>query len=174
MSTRCNIVITDKKNKNSVTLYHHHDGYPEGVGVELLEMTDGKVFSTVEHLATFLMKTTEPLYAESENMTKNEFELTSGVQGDIDYLYKIRIGKTNCLTFECWKKNDERTGFDEMINLDTVRRVAEVETKIREYDAELLEVFRKAPAAKRDRFVEIATKYVPAEKWGELFGDFIR
>ena len=33
MSTRCNIIIKDRRDK--IILYHHHDGYPSGVGSDL-------------------------------------------------------------------------------------------------------------------------------------------
>lgn len=37
MSTRCNIIIKDRGDRR-IYLYHHHDGYPEGVGSERLSV----------------------------------------------------------------------------------------------------------------------------------------
>ena len=53
MSTRCNVIIKEYDG-NFFQLYHHHDGYPEGVGADLEEyikqmdddcLVDGKKFT---------------------------------------------------------------------------------------------------------------------------------
>ena len=52
MSTRCNVIVKENDGK-FFQLYHHHDGYPEGVGADLEEyikqmdddcLVDGKKF----------------------------------------------------------------------------------------------------------------------------------
>lgn len=40
MSTRCNIIIKDGAER--IYLYHHHDGYPMGVGTELQDYLQRK------------------------------------------------------------------------------------------------------------------------------------
>ena len=38
MSTRCNVVVVDVRTGDRTYLYHHCDGYPQGVGRELTSM----------------------------------------------------------------------------------------------------------------------------------------
>jgi len=78
MSTRANILITDAQGNESI-LYHHHDGYPEGVGRELQRIlrhiTDE--IEAPESLVSFI------------TLQDPNYEPTEGIHGDIDYLYTI-------------------------------------------------------------------------------------
>ena len=81
MATRANIVIKDRDGVE-VVLYHHFDGYPEGVGEELKmflrHLTDE--CCDAEHLATYIC------------LQDRAYSLSEGIHGDIDYLYTIDMG----------------------------------------------------------------------------------
>lgn len=93
MSTRSDIIIKDygtyegKSWKSQVKLYHHHDGYPEGVGKFLIEQVLPKLQNSsnisCDDIANFLIKHTED----------NEFEITVYNHVDIEYRYVIDIPK---------------------------------------------------------------------------------
>ena len=40
MSTRATILIKSKKENEEVRIYHHSDGYPAGIGSDILEFND--------------------------------------------------------------------------------------------------------------------------------------
>lgn len=92
MSTRCNIILKD--DEHQVILYHHCDGYPEGVGSFLYRKVNDNLkkgrFCFAEDIANYLLKDEED----------NSYELTSGIHGDIEYLYEI---DTHNKTLKCWK-----------------------------------------------------------------------
>lgn len=101
MSTRSEIIIkkqwtdrdTGKVHTDKVKLYHHHDGYPEGVGRFLMEQVYPKLQSSnredVEDYANFLIKHNED----------NEYELTLYYHTDIEYQYIIDINRK---TIQCF------------------------------------------------------------------------
>lgn len=85
MSTRCNIIVKAKGNK--ITLYHHWDGYIEGVGQDL-----------VNKLKPFFDSNNKCYWSDVVNMlVKNKedegYEITSRIHGDIEYLYTIDTDK---------------------------------------------------------------------------------
>ena len=91
MSTRCNIILKDENKNKKIYLYHHHDGYPEGVGADLAhfvtEWNTGYSYC-IEELANRMIKGIEsPLYGKVDN----GYELTSCLHGDIEYLYIVRL-----------------------------------------------------------------------------------
>ena len=43
MATRASIKFKDSDGKFIANVYHHYDGYPSGLGVKLLELTDGEI-----------------------------------------------------------------------------------------------------------------------------------
>lgn len=99
MSTRCNIIIKGRGNER-VYLYHHHDGYPEGVGQDLAKLLAeplliGRVYATpvVNHLVK-----------NTAGLNDDEYEVTMGLHGDIDYCYVVNC-KTNSL--RCFKVTDK-------------------------------------------------------------------
>ena len=82
MSTRCNVIIKNdasERNSESVILYHHHDGYPEGVGVALQQvLAQGTVSDKREPSAV--------LVGDYDG-----YEVEDGLAGDIEYLYTISL-----------------------------------------------------------------------------------
>lgn len=94
MSTRCEVRIVEqlswKKQPLEIKLYHHHDGYPEGVGQDLINLCEKHykrvdkmfMFQDASHLANLLIKKAD-----------DEYELTQYRHIDIEYLYIIDINK---------------------------------------------------------------------------------
>ena len=87
MSTRCQIKVTYLQQE--VLLYHHWDGYPEGVGFDLirrqkkLKSWDGNI------LINKLVKD-----------TTDEYEIAYLIHTDLDYWYEINCDRH---TIRCWK-----------------------------------------------------------------------
>lgn len=92
MSTRSEILISEfwvdekgKKHKETVKLYHHHDGYPEGVGRFLMDEVYPMLQTSNRNdncdIANFLIKHKED----------DEFELTTSRHVDIEYQYHINV-----------------------------------------------------------------------------------
>lgn len=92
MSTRCNIILKDDKHK--VILYHHCDGYPEGVGIYLYngfhETLAGCRHIDLEDCVNSLLK----------DEKDHSYEWTCCIHRDIEYLYEI---DTHNKTLRCWK-----------------------------------------------------------------------
>ena len=93
MSTRCNIIIKDGPRR--ITLYHHHDGYPEGVGTELQDYLRRKWSQDWRHgwegfyIANDLVKGHILYPLSSDGREDDEYEVTSGLHGDVEYVYVI-------------------------------------------------------------------------------------
>lgn len=84
MSTRCNVIIKNdasERNSESIILYHHHDGYPEGVGEELKKVLAQGTFSDKSELS-------EVLVGDYDG-----YEVEDGLAGDIEYLYTISLNQ---------------------------------------------------------------------------------
>lgn len=87
MSTRCNILI--KQQHLQVCLYHHMDGYPEGVGMELAGIFK-KNFTAKEEKGRLLW------FEDVVNdLIKNHkgYEYCAALHGDIEYLYTIDLDR---------------------------------------------------------------------------------
>lgn len=98
MSTRATIKVKDSKHEQFV--YHHCDGYPEGVGKILDDYLKllGKHWD-FETIVNHLIKT-------------NGFEYTTGQHGDEEYAYLIDIDASQMICYEIefddfnWKEED--------------------------------------------------------------------
>lgn len=110
MSTRCNIKIVQLDCENHtgtyapIWLYHHHDGYPQGVGREIQLLLNGCNYITAGQVARALLCSGEPMYDGA-----NWFEVTFGQHGDIDYLYEVFVGGITDGThskplLRCWER----------------------------------------------------------------------
>ena len=80
MSTRCNVIVKDKFDK--FFLYHHCDGYPEGVGNDLVNRFKS-LFEKDEKV--WWMDLVNPLVKDPNH----NYELTDCVHLDVEYLYTI-------------------------------------------------------------------------------------
>ena len=78
MSTRATIKIV-KKGKDDVWMYHHCDGYPDGVGSELLDF--------LSHIGD--ENWNQKYISKTLNDEDSSYEFTSGQHGDEDYAYLI-------------------------------------------------------------------------------------
>lgn len=106
MSTRCNIIITDDATEKRVQMYHHHDGYPEGVGADLkgfLSRWPGE-------------KPTADAIAAGLNAYSAEYEYDgpdTALHGDIEYLYIVDMDEyefhLRCYSVT-WDFKDDVTG----------------------------------------------------------------
>jgi hypothetical protein len=91
MSTRTNIVI--ELGQTSVILYRHYDGYPSCTGLNLAEL-----LVTHQKAGDFLRAILAEQYEESRfddgtphRPARPIYELTTGIHGDIEYLYRIKF-----------------------------------------------------------------------------------
>ena len=108
MSTRCNVIV--KEGKSKVYLYHHHDGYPEGVGMTLKNYLQNCKFWYLSIIATDLVK-----------LADDEYRISDGVHEDIEFLYVIDCRKK---TLKCYERKDWN-----VVGKDLLRDDFEVEIK---------------------------------------------
>ena len=83
MSTRANIVI--KQGARKTYLYHHHDGYMEGLGQALKKYVEGHDVSDPGRTARSLLRGDARVYDDGHN----EMERTNGIHADAEYVYTI-------------------------------------------------------------------------------------
>ena len=117
MSTRCDIIIKDNDTKTvykELKLYHHCDGYPEGVGKFLIEELTPELkhpYITGIDIANFLIK----------HPKDDGFELTVGEHIDIEYRYTIDLAtrEIKCYSghYQEIKPNDYRFEIYDTIDL---------------------------------------------------------
>lgn len=93
MSTRSQIKVI--KNDKEVMLYHHCDGYPEGVGfclLKILEMVKNKKYLGASSVVNSMI-------------TKGNFEITFGNHLDIEYYYELNFDeeKVICREVNNWE-----------------------------------------------------------------------
>ena len=95
MSTRCNIIIKETEGK-FFQLYHHCDGYPDGVGLELedyIKQMNPTCLTRGEDFVEFLCSEDD----------EYEYEGTTvSVHGDIEYLYIIDLSKHTLVCYSTW------------------------------------------------------------------------
>ena len=84
MSTRCHIIV--KENNKETFIYHHHDGYPSGVGAEL----EG-LLAKCEHANDFND------LAHRIELLGGEYEIDGGIHGDEDFIYTIIVNNDSCI-----------------------------------------------------------------------------
>ena len=87
MSTRCQIKVTYLQRE--VLLYHHWDGYPEAVGLDLIKRQKQLKTWNGDILANDLVKD-----------LADEYEIAFQVHTDLDYWYEIDCNRK---TIRCWK-----------------------------------------------------------------------
>ena len=145
MSTRC-VVRIKRGDVGSVDIYHHRDGYPEGVGVQLLgtieRYFEGKPQNFElwsEELANRLVKNTD------KKLDDGGYQITLGKHGDLEYFYEIDFGKGDGLTKQkalaavrCWPLRFDWDGdwkdYDDLKEEEV--NLFEVKTKMDEGDGE--------------------------------------
>lgn len=109
MSTRCCVKVvkhfTDKTAE--VMLYHHHDGYPEGVGVDLVNRSPKWKGPFQDRNEWDIDEVVNSLIKDQAD----EYEYTAYNHIDIEYLYTIDC---DAMTIKCneahWKFGTDEKG----------------------------------------------------------------
>jgi len=103
MSTRANVIIKD--GYNQLFFYRHSDGYPEGTMPTLNEFLElvksGKIRKNVSQASGHLILIghkeyfgdTGLLSHDAFNWKVGAYEPTTGIHGDINYLYIVDLEK---------------------------------------------------------------------------------
>ena len=85
MSTRCNIICKIKRAgedaQQFAVLYHHCDGYPDGVGYNLIERLEEASGIQRWHAGSFVTELVKDPYGD--------YEITTGLHLDVEYVYTI-------------------------------------------------------------------------------------
>lgn len=97
MGTRCNVIV--KCGKELFQLYHHYDGYWEGVGQDIINYFDSHVV-TRGHFDDFDYASSVA-YGISDWNASFELEETFRPHGDIDYIYVIDLDSHELHCGEC-------------------------------------------------------------------------
>lgn len=85
MATRANIVI--KAGKKKIYLYHHYDGYPEGIGKDLQAFIE-------KQNGNFEPNELQKKILDGEvNGKDDKYEETDGIHSDVEYIYTIDADK---------------------------------------------------------------------------------
>lgn len=108
MSTRCNIIVKDRYDR--FWLYHHHDGYPEGVGEDLKKRMT-KVFNEWSGNRLYSEDIVNMLVKDGDD----EYEITTSEHGDIEYLYTIDLEKRT-LSYQAVGRHWKENGTDLQVN----------------------------------------------------------
>ena len=87
MATRCQIKVTYLQ--QSVLIYHHWDGYPEGVGFDLIKRQKNLKTWNGNVITNALVKD-----------LNDDYEVAYEVHTDLDYWYEIDCNRK---TIRCWK-----------------------------------------------------------------------
>ena len=101
MSTRANIIIKD--NSDKLFFYRHSDGYPEGTMPQLEKfmswVKEGKIRDNVGQAAGWLIMLGNAEYESGvepgsdgvSGWKVGAFEPTTGIHGDVEYIYTIDL-----------------------------------------------------------------------------------
>lgn len=93
MGTRCKVRVSDTSNKH-IEFYHHWDGYPEGVGFELLELLNSfpihkSAYSNEPPSVEIGLNTFIRALMKLEHGEQYEFDYYR--HGDIEYFYYVNL-----------------------------------------------------------------------------------
>jgi len=110
MSTRSSIIITSVIERKAAYLYHHCDGYPGGVGVDLAEKYKDIIESTEGKVTFNALLDRVTMDSDFENEGSD-----GGIHGDIEYLYimDIEAQAVHCFKANNWYGNRFGLPFEE-------------------------------------------------------------
>lgn len=94
MSTRTNIIIKDSGKNIQKVIYHHCDGYFEGVGKELLTIIS-------QYVKKYNKFTINDFFVDIVSFDY-QYEEDTSIHTDIEYLYMIDIISSTLIVFKCW------------------------------------------------------------------------
>lgn len=94
MSTRCHIIVreTDDNSCTEHYIYHHHDGYPEGVGSELKKILESCPSYDWETIVERILG------------YDDQYEEDNGIHGDEEYIYEIDAINTHAI-LKCYSSS---------------------------------------------------------------------
>lgn len=96
MSTRTNIIIKDSNQPVQRLIYHHCDGYFEGVGCEI------KNEILPIYISNYKSFHVNDLWAEIIDFDE-QYMNSECIHGDIEYLYMLEVISDSVLKFKCWR-----------------------------------------------------------------------
>lgn len=106
MSTRTNIFVDYEGER--IQYYHHHDGYPEGVGKMLASYLDIATYIAPERTTAGVRKQFLELLKLDKGFEREEI----GLHGDIEYLYFVKFidNEKDVITFTKlkWENKSEQ------------------------------------------------------------------
>ena len=102
MSTRAHIIIR-KSGQDDQFVYHHCDGYPEGVGAELDNVFSNTNFTDVNKAVQ-----------ELENYNSQYRHNSYGIHGDEEYLYLVDLDAKTITCYEVLKYDYENASMSIM------------------------------------------------------------
>ena len=94
MSTRSNIIIKKAGQDSQRFVYHHCDGYFEGVGFEIRDNIIPKYIKKYKEFSV------NDLFVELTDYD-SQYEKTDAIHGDIEYLYILEVIEPDHLIFKC-------------------------------------------------------------------------
>lgn len=96
MSTRCNIIIKKENDSNNIIyVYHHCDGYPEGVGEELKNIISN------HYTEAFINPSSIEQLLYEYSGSYGAYEETDNIHGDIEYLYILTVMDDLRVKYQC-------------------------------------------------------------------------
>ena len=112
MGTRANIIVTD--GERQLWVYRSHDGNPSFISEDLKKImrwiSQRKILNEVSDIVGWLIILgidKWPIDADGDP-TRNrysDYEVTTGLHEDIDYLYVLNHTKLSCMCYSTWPKN---------------------------------------------------------------------
>ena len=128
MSTRCNIIIKDRWDRR-IYLYHHHDGYPEGVGSDLKKyLSQFKDWQFRQHGA---WKFANDLVKNKAGLDDDKYEVSMGLHSDIDYCYVINCSAGTLRCYSCrelrYNDNNGKYTWDKVFLRENLREIPDPE-----------------------------------------------
>lgn len=127
MSTRCNIIIKDRRDK--IILYHHHDGYPSGVGSDLKKYL--AKFQDWQIRQHGLWEIPNDLVKNKAGLNDDEYEVSPCLHTDIDYCYVINCVTGDLRCYTCWNleynNNNGKYTWDKVFLRENLREIPDPE-----------------------------------------------
>lgn len=109
MSTRAHIEVRQGKKKNYI--YHHCDGYPSGVGMELKDELEKKHFFDKDK--QFGIRKTTNMICNIDS----QYRVDSGFHGDEDYYYVVDCDNR---TLTCYDVPSDFEDFGELFREENI------------------------------------------------------
>ena len=97
MSTRATILIKSKEQNEEVRVYHHCDGYPDGIGIDMKAYLKTVAYWDVYQIANDLIKGECGMVG---NRHDDGYELTPCQHGDEEYAYLIDCDNKTLTCYE--------------------------------------------------------------------------